>query len=212
MKKTVAYFVVVALLSNCAHSLIRYRHYETTKPVVISVRVGETIEPEERGKYNLFPEIDGFKTAVFYGIADGSYEVRIIAGDKSLVAVNRDSLAVMILRDYINRYEEIQNSKREFEEKWKIVDYDNLGQPITQYELNRIRKPGSGMLIGGATGCVGGFFAFLALAELIGENADVVFFSGWALSTATGAWLGEKMSRDRALRAIKESREPRVVE
>jgi len=219
MKKMVAYIVVVVLLSNCAHNLVHYRHYETTRPIVISVRVGEAIEPEERGKYTLFPEIDGFKTAVFYSIADGGYEVRIITENKSLVAVNRDSLAVMILRDYINRYEEILNSKREFEEKWKIVDYDNLGQPITQHELNHIRKPGSGMLIGGATGCLGGSLVFLALAELIGEHSDagagfgdVAFFSGWALSTATGAWLGEKMSRDRALRAIKESREPRVVE
>ena len=219
MKKMVVYIVVSALLSNCAHNLVHYRHYETTRPIVINVSVGETIEPEEREKYNLFKGIDNFKTAMFYDIADGGYEVRIITENKALVAVNRDSLAVMILRDYINRYEEIQDSKREFEKKWKIVDYDSLGLPITQYELNQIRKPGSGMLIGGATGCVGGFFVFLALAELIGEHGevgggvgDVVFFSGWALSTAAGAWLGEKIFRDRALRAVKEAREPRVVE
>ncbi len=219
MKKIVAYIVVLALLLNCAYNLVHYRHYETTRPIVISVSVGETIEPEERVKYALFPEIDGFESATFYDITNGGYEVRIVTENYALVAVNRDSLAVVILRDYINRFEEIQDSKREFEKKWKIVDYDNLGQPITQNELNRVRKPGSGMLIGGATCCVGSFFPFFALAGLIGEHADVsegvgdvAFFSGWALSTATGAWLGEKMFRGRALRAIKESREPRIVE
>lgn len=219
MTEMKAFVLIVALLSNCAYNLVHYRHYGTMRPIVISVRVGETIEPEERAKYALFPEIDAFKTAVFYDIADGGYEVRIVTENYALVAVNRDSLAIVILRDYINRYEEIQDSKRDFEEKWKIVDYDHLGQPITQYELNRIRKPGSGMLIGGATCCLGSFFPLLAIAELIGERADVsegagdlAFFSDWALSTATGAWLGEKMFRNRALRAIKESREPRIME
>lgn len=219
MTKTVTYTLVVALLTNCAHNLKHYRNYEKDRAIVIHARVGETIEPEEREQFGLFPGIGGFKSATFCGVADGGYEIRIVTTSRKLVAVNRDSLAIIILRDYIDRYEEIQNSKREFQEKWKIVDYDDLGLAITQHELNRIRKPGSGMMIGGGTGCLVGGVGFLALAEYIGEQADVdtevgdlVFFSGWALSTATGMWLGEKIMRGSALKAIKESRKPRMVE
>ena len=219
MIKTVAFIVVVVLLLSCTHNLLHYRHYEKTKPIVISARVGETIDSEERQQFDLFPEIEGYKSAMLYDIAEGGYEVRIQTESTRLVAVNRDSLAVIILRDYINRYEEIQNARDDFEENWKIVDYDNLGLPITQYELNRIRKPGSGRMIGGATCCIGGFLTSIALAELSVERelvsedvADIAFFGTWVISTATGAILGEKILRDNALKAIKESRKPRIAE
>jgi len=35
---------------------------------------------------------------------------------------------------------------------------------------------------------------------------------GWGLSTVTGVFLGERIFRSKALKAIKESRKPRVVE
>ena len=219
MERLFASIIILALFSNCAHNLLHYRHYQKTEQITISVRVGQSIDPEERVQFDLFPDIEGFKVARFYGVAEGGYEVRIETESKRLVAVNRDSLAVMILRDYINRYEEIQNAKSDFEEDWKIVDYDELALPITQHELNCIRKPGSGRIIGGATCCVGGGITSLALAELSGEHelisedvGDVVFFGTWVASTATGAILGEKILRNRALSAIKESRKPRIIE
>ena len=219
MKKIFVFIVMLALLSNCAHNLRHYRQYQTTERVVISARVGPTIDPEERVQFDLFPEIEGFKEATFFGITGGGYEVRIETESEKFAAANRDSLAVMILRDYINRYEEIQNARSNFEKNWKIIDYDNMGLPITQYELNRIRKPGSGRMIGGATCCIGGGITSLALAELSGERelfseevGDLLFIGTWAASTATGVILGEKIFRSRALNAIKESRKPRVVE
>lgn len=222
MTKTVAYILVVALLSECAYTtrdLIHYRHYEKADKIVIHERIGDTIEREERERFGLFPGVQGFKSAMFCGIAGGGYEVRIVTESKKLLAVNRDTLAITILSDYIDRYEEIHHSMVEFQRKWKIADYDTLGLAITQYEVNRTKKSGSAMLIGGTAGCVVGSLGFLALGELVGEQAnisagvgDAIFFSGVALSTATGVWLGERFSRVNALRAIKESRKPRVVE
>lgn len=217
MRKRVAFIVVTTTLLNCAYNLLHYRDYKKTKPIVISAYVDETIDSEEREQFDLFPGIDGFKSAMLYGIAEGGYEIRIITENKKLVAVNRDSLVIMILRDYINRYEEIQNSKGDFEEKWKIVDYDNLGLPITQHEINRIRKPGSGAMWGGSTGCLVGFFPSLVLGRTVGENISEdygfpTFLTSWGISLVTGALLGEKSFRNNALKAIKESRKPRNVE
>ena len=219
MKKVFAALVMLALFSNCAHNLRHYQHYQKTERLILSTRVGPTIDPDERVQFDLFPKIEGFREATFIGITGGGYEVRIETESEKFAAVNRDSLGVMILRDYINRYEEIQNARSDFEEYWRIIDYDNLGLPITQHELNRIRKPGSGRMIGGAACCIGGGIAVLALAELSGERelfseevGDVLFIGTWAASTATGVILGERIFRSRALNAIKESRKPRVVE
>ena len=219
MRIVLTSIVVITLLSNCAHNLLHYRHYQKTEQIVISARVGATIDPEERVQFNLFPEIEGFKTATFFGVAGGGYEVRIETESERYAAVNRDSLAVVILRDYINRYEKIQNARSDFEDNWKIIDYDNLGLPITQYELNRIRKPGSGRMIGGGACCIGGGVISLALAELSVEReivsedvAEIAFLGTWVAFTTTGVILGARVFRNRALNAIKESRKPQVIE
>ena len=222
MKKTLAFIVLVALLVNCAHTIPHYFDYERKRPIVISERVGETIEPEEREQFDLFHGIDEFKAAIFYSISDDGYEVEILTENKRLAAVNRDSLAITVLRDYINRYEEIQGSKADFEEKWKIVDYDNLGQPITQYEVTQIRSRRfccSGGISGGIAGCLGGglilipIMVILDMNDIISEeDAEGGAFYGMAISAVLGAWLGPKIFSNTALKAIKESRKPRVVE
>jgi hypothetical protein len=227
MKKTLTFIVLVALLVNCTYTLPHYLDYERKRPIMISARVGETIDREEQNQFGLFAGIEDFKAATFYEIAAGGYEVEITAGDKNLVAVNRDSQAVMILSDYINRYEEITDSRAAFEEKWKIIDYDTLGQPITLVEINNIKKNFY------SCGCAGGnflvglipnaLFSFLLVGGLeVGMFSDTEFprpLPAWIsfiginiLSTVAGAMIGNKIDKRNAINSIREARAPRVVD
>jgi hypothetical protein len=228
MKKAVVFIVVIALLSNCAYNLHHYRDYKKTRPIVISPQVGETIDLEEREKFDLFHGIEDFKSAMFYGIPDGGYEVEIITEHSKLIAVNRDTKAIPIMRNYIDRYEEIKDSTSAFEEKWEIVDYDDMGQPITRDEVNRVK--GHGYRIGC---CVGGCLLGLIPSAFLGllvagfemnmmmypwggelehpETGLFVFIAGLTVSAVLSALLGNKFDRSSALKAIKMGRQPRVA-
>ena len=49
--------------------------------IIISERVGEIIDQEERNKYKLFQEVKGFQSAVFIKLPDNSYILKIIYKD-----------------------------------------------------------------------------------------------------------------------------------
>ena len=218
MKKRISVVIVITLLLNCAYTPRHYISYEKTRPIVISTQVGDVIDLEEREKYGLFQEVADFESATFYGIHGGGYEVKIITENGMLVAVNRDSLAIALLSDYIDRYDEIKKSRAEFEEQWKIVDYDYLGQPITQHEVNRVKR--NACCIGGSVGS--GVLVAVPSILLIGakglgmqENVEgdiVLAVPLFVASIAIGAWLGRKADRSNALKAIKEARKPQIVE
>lgn len=223
MKKTLAFIVLVALLVNCTHTIPHYFDYERKRPIVISERVGETIEPDEREQFDLFHGIDEFKAAIFYSISGGGYEVEILTENKRLAAVNRDSLAITVLRDYINRYEEIQGLKADFEEKWKIVAYDELGFPITSYEARSVKNRAMPWICGG--GCLLlGALPIALLTMVIGGGSpsgegdmnwtagSIVIISGVAGSILAGSVLGNKISNHGAVNKVKESRKLRTVE
>lgn len=222
MKKTAAFIVGIALLSNCAYNLHHYRDYQKTAPITISEKVGKTIDVGEREKFDLFHGIEDFKAATFYGIEGGGYEVEIVTASEQLIVVNRDPQAVEILQDYIERYEEIKDSREAFEEKWQVVDYDDSGLPITHVELNKV-KQNTGCFAGGiGCGFVGiipaGIMAFLAggggpTQDVQDETtAYIVFIVVMAAHIATGVRIGSNADRNNALNAIKEARKPKVVE
>jgi hypothetical protein len=50
---------------------------EGGKLVIVSDKVGEAIDKEERERYNLFPQIKGFKSAIFLKLQDGSYVAEV---------------------------------------------------------------------------------------------------------------------------------------
>lgn len=220
-KKTLVFIVLLALSLNCAYTPRHYLDYQRAQPIVISKLVGETIDVSEREQYGLFKGIEDFESASFYKILNGGYEVIIITTNNKYVAVNRDSLAVEILGDYISRYEEIKNSKTEFEEKWKIVDYDELGQPITKYEINRVKK--SDYTIGcTSTCCLLGLVPLTVLAvgadiaSESGSDVDIKWFflviGGSTAGVVAGFLEGNRADKHNALEVIKKVRQPRIVD
>ena len=110
MRRMIGIIVLVFFVFNCTYTAKHYLAYERTELIVVSERVGETIDPEERKQFNLFQGIDDFKAAHFYSIEGGGYEVEIITEREKLRAANMDPKAIEIMQDYINRYEEIPSS------------------------------------------------------------------------------------------------------
>jgi hypothetical protein len=196
MKKTLAFIVLVALLVNCTYTLPHYFYYERKRPIVISERVGETIEPDEREQFDLFHGIDDFKSAMFYVIPDGGYEVEIMTEHSKLVAVNRDTNAIPI-----------------------------LGQPITTDEIkinSRRYWPGFLALSGTVVGCVSSCLIF-GIPEVAvdvpsdyddSESKNKIFIGlgSAGLGCLSGTLYGIELDKRDALRKIKDARKPRVVD
>lgn len=220
MKKTVAFIAVIALLSCWCAPHFHYPDYDRRGPIVISEQVGVTIDASERDKFDLFQGVDGFKEAQLYSVLAGGYEVEIITENQKLIGVNGGPQAVVILRDYIDRYNEIEVSKVEFEEKWKIADYDDLGQPITMDEVKRRRRGTSACLAGGASGFFAGSIAGFAIGSIdVRHDVDVWDFSpiigcliGGSSGCLMGAGLGYLIDGNKAMKVIKEARKLTVVD
>lgn len=60
-----------------------YAQDEEGEIVIICEHVGEIIDLKERNTYNLFPDIEGFKSAVFLMLHDGSYVLKITRLDET---------------------------------------------------------------------------------------------------------------------------------
>ncbi|KPK20717.1 MAG: hypothetical protein AMJ70_08175 [Dehalococcoidia bacterium SG8_51_3] len=235
MKRVVAVVVMVSLLVNCAYSSKRYDEYRVKGPIVISERVGEVLDAEEKEHFGLFPKIYVYpvsypvEAATFFELEGGGYEVRIATGYDTVVAVNRDLNAIRILRDYVDYHEEIIDSRGVFEKRWSIVGYDDLGQPITKREIERVRNHrstvacaagGGGLALGVgslwafATFIGGGFGTSEELVEGTGDAGIIMLCTAGVAILATGAgfFVGRGFDNTRARDAVEESRKPRVVE
>ena len=224
MRHVVAIVAMLALLSNCTHSLMHYRVYSRGNIMDLGDRIGEVIDAEERAEYDLFPYIDGFEEARIYAIPDGGYEMVIVTDHGKYVAVNRDLQAQQIVKDYFSRYGTSQYSRHYFENRWHIIAYDVLGFPITEAEVSKNWK--AWCCLGGSLGCgLVSFGASFALASVIafgelssqnaGENDELYIggiISGTVAGMLTGALVGRAFENRRALKAIKEARKPRVFE
>lgn len=227
MKRVVAVIVLVFFIVNCAPVLPQYEYqvYEREKPIVISERVGETIDLQESDQFELFHRIEEFQEARFYAIADGGFAIEILTRTGKLAALNRDPDAVDILRDYVDRYEMVNTDRASFMRKWGILDYDTLGIPVTEQEVSILVRQNRGRAIrSGCGACVGVSLAGLAIfAGLAGGGgggehaalyAGMTIVFGLGLGIAVGLITGgtifftANINADRALEKIKEARKP----
>ena len=152
-------------LTACIRTPRYYTTYhEYKEPIVINESIDDVIDADERLSYELFHGIDNFHEARIYEMSHGGYIARIMAGEDEYIAVNGDAQAIPILRDYLARYDEIIVSLPAWEDKWKIVDYDHLGQPITEGEIKQVRTFESRLYVHLTDACAGsGFGAFAGL-------------------------------------------------
>ena len=92
--------------------------------IIVSKKVGKTIDPEEKEKYKLFPGKEGFVEAVFMKFKDGSYGAKITCVKngklKTYIQKLPDGLKrIKKIKDYIDHFEEIQKGTYKPGEKEK---------------------------------------------------------------------------------------------
>lgn len=219
--------VLMAFLS-CSYN-VRYFHSvkNNSETIKINEELGTMIDSEERLQYGLFPSLQKtYKEAYIYDRQDGGCIIEIITENKKLIYINDNLLAVEILRDYINCYPMTVLEQENFEERWAIVNYDNLGQPITKSDVSQHQKRITSCLGCGCVGGLAGFFigAVIGLAKHRASNrryyySDVPNFShvfgaltGIAIGLPVGAVSGYLLENWFVLQRIKKSRGPFVVE
>jgi hypothetical protein len=223
VKRLIGALLIALILLNCTYSIKRYDEYERGAVVVLSDRVGEVIDIEEREQYGLFWGTVGFQSAFVYEIIEGGYVLEVITKDDNYVVVNRDPQGLEILREYIDRNEEVRGAKEDFEEKWKIVDYDKVGLPITQSEVSEVK--GLGWIIGcGAAGSIGTILIWGAVlymygmvrAIAMGHDDDKInpwiLIAGFPVGVYTAILAGISIEESRAINRIKVARSPRPIE
>jgi hypothetical protein len=230
MKRVVASAVLLVWLLNCTlrFSTHDYHQYERGREITVSERIGEIVDAEERVRFGLFKGVEGFESASFHSIMQGGYEVLIRTTNGTFIAVNRDSQAVKILRDYIDSYETVLSWSNTFEKKWDIIDYDEIGFPITKNEVRLYSNPsascacgagsaaaviGASVFIGALSIMSGGFLFHEPTDEEI-RRANIILGAGIIAGVAAGLmvhhWQNtERMSK--ALEFIKDARRMRAV-
>jgi hypothetical protein len=225
MRRAVTCIVLLALLYSQCSPLYYSGYSRIDVPITVSDVVGEVIDTEERERYDLFKGIEDFEQAQFYPIEQGGLCAEIQTKLHKLIVVNRDRQTHMILREYVENYEWIMTSREVFERKWRIVDYDILGFPITKDEIARCVNPMTRW--GCSLGTAAMIFAMSSLIaygivspdrnEIIGEPdlALTVFVGGIGVSLVGGLLAGivaDKMSLENAIKSIKKSRVPEIKE
>jgi len=85
------------------------------KVVIISDKIGELIDIQEREYYNILPAIKNFKSAVFLQLPDSSYILEVKYekdGEKKILRIKQTEEDIEKIRYYIEHYEEIIELKR----------------------------------------------------------------------------------------------------
>jgi len=198
----------------------KYASYTKGELISISDKVGASIDAEERSEYALFMNIHDFERATFYSLIEGGYLIEIQTQTDTLISLVRDTAMVLILKDYIDRYENVQVDRTLFERKWSIISYDNQGIPITENEILRYHKKSScyasGCALGfGGLGLVAG--AFIGVGESLDlspepANPDPIFIVvGVILGGGVGYFVGNVYDniRYKPITKIEKSRAPK---
>lgn len=203
----------------------KYESHSKGEMVRISEKVGASIDLKERNEYGLFTNFPNFKRATFYRRKEGGYLIEIQTKKEMLVSVVLDTAMLLILNDYIERYEEVQANREPFESKWSIISYDGQGIPITNYEILKFHKKGQGH--GWGCGCtIGGSALGFAVGAMIvfgqsfahmdsGEPVSSgPVYIGLVIGAVGGYLIGNSIEKERIdkghiVRQIKELRTPR---
>lgn len=152
---------------------------EEGKVIVLSDRVGEVIDLEERNYYyKLFPDVEGFRSAVFLQFPDSTFSVKITYFENKTEKVRFKKISdwdVKRAAEYIDHFEEIEAGTYEF---WGIRSKpeEKLDKIYEEPTQQKKRKVGGELeLLLGSVGSLGvGFFGAMIGAAVSHED------EGWS--------------------------------
>jgi hypothetical protein len=181
------------------------RAEEKEEVIVVSILVGEEIDREERERYELFPQFEGFTSAVFLKLHDGSYVVEVTyieEGEEKIERIIQTKTAIESLKYYIENYDILKPRLSEIEIKEKEV----VRKVKTPFNSKRALGEVMGGIGGGALlGLVGGGIGyslfkvedpqdFESLAGFIG--ATLGFAIGYPIGSAIGVYAVGNMGNE----------------
>lgn len=182
MKKYIFVFLTI-VIANCTYSVKNIKDYEKKEFIILSEEIGEVLDIEEREHYGLLSGIDNFREARIYGQPDSSFALEITTKKNKLIAYYQNPLIIGILIEYIQKFDSIPDTWEMLERKWKILDYDDLGLPITADDINRYKNHFSCCISGG---CLASTIGGVLGAAINGTLDD----SGWEDLSTIAAALG----------------------
>ncbi len=106
--KYLSFIFVVLVLSWIASFNIALAE-DQEKVIVISEIVGEMIDAEEREQFALFPQIEGFKSAVFLQLSDSSFVAEVTYeedGEEKTTRIPQSEIAIKSLKSFIEKVSE----------------------------------------------------------------------------------------------------------
>ena len=194
--------IIILLLSN--RLLAQEQEGEI---VIISERVGEVIDLEERNKFNLFRFVEGFQSATLFKLPDSSYVWKITyidstTGEQKIRQVSHAEIEIKELGEYIDHFEEIQAGKYQIKiqnakDKLPKEEKPSLQTPVISRSKTEMSSTefvaglGGGVLLG----ILGGIIA----PESQGDDPVepiIGVISGFVLGSASGVVLTGKKLND----------------
>lgn len=133
------FFLPVVLFICCAFSFSfsQSSAREEGEIIIISERVGKEINLEERNKYELFPDVKGFKSAVYTKLSNNIYFLEITfqdenTGELRIKRLQQSEISIKNRGLYIDRFEKNQTIKKEIKQKQEVEKYvySNSGTSI----------------------------------------------------------------------------------
>ena len=184
MKKTPCFLTILLLILAAIAVQAQILRGE---PFVVSDAVGGVIDAEERARYGLFPEIEGFQSAAFFKIGAGSYLIRITridpaTGQQKEKAIRRGEETIREIRQAILRKQLQKGSQTDISSRPPL----NAARILGELLLGEIGFIAGGLsIMGPALAATGGKTPDGA------ESAPIVLsaISLSALGCAAGVWL-----------------------
>ena len=104
------------------------------KEIIISTRVGNVIDQEERERFELFQGVDSFQSAQAYRMSDGGIQIQIkfidpATGNEEIKKQNLSNFEIIRMQEIIDHYEEIQ--KGEYVYKYQLSG----SETVPNYEI-----------------------------------------------------------------------------
>jgi hypothetical protein len=170
---------------------------DEAQAIVISERVGTEIDHEERNAFRLFLDVEGFESAAFFKMPDGSYMLKItvtdkVNGEERIQWIPRTELEVNQIGEYVDHFEQILSGEYQLRNEHELVQISEPEKPILSGTppLNSGRivaellNGSLGAFLGGALGF------FVASGESFEEHgAPAVFLGAVSLGSAAGVYL-----------------------
>ena len=114
---------------------------EKGEVIIISEKVGDKIDPEERTKYNLFPATRGFQSAVIFKMPDGTYDFELTyieesSGEEKQYRINQSQSQFNQLRNHIETPDESQRRNTKIKEDDNIYTSGNKLEKETHLQTH----------------------------------------------------------------------------